>query len=342
MKPRVSITMPVLNGAKYIDEAIESIASQTYKDFELIVVDDGSTDETPEHVKRFSGRLNLKYVRHPERQGISRSVNDGIRQSAGEFIAFLDHDDAWFPEFLETQVSYLDRHPDVGMVHSDFQTTDPDGKVLEESVAVCRNRTRPSGRVFPQLFMDSFIVANSVLIRRECLEHLGGFDESLRFGDYLLWMRLARRYKIDYVGKVLTQYRQHASQSTQNVPVGSPDEESVGIQSIRRILELYPAVREELGERTIRRRLGSLYFDLAYSWFNKGTFPNARLCLAKSIRFWPSNVQYYLLYGATLLPRSLVRFCRRKWRRARDLYSRMREDGGKSRPAAKCDKASCG
>ena len=184
-------------------------------------------------------------------------------------------------------------------------------------------------------------MANSVLIRRECLEHLGGFDESLRFGDYLLWMRLARHYKIDHVEKVVTQYRQHASQSTQNVSVGSPDEESVGIQSIRRILELYPAVREELGERTIRRRLGSLYFDLAYSWFNKRTFANARLCLAKSIRFWPSNVQY-LLYDATLLPRSLVRAGRQEWCRARDVYSRMREDRGKSRPAAKCDKVSCG
>ena len=149
MKPRVSITMPVLNGAKYIDEAIESIASQTYKDFELIVVDDGSTDETPEHVKRFSGRLNLKYVRHPERRGISRSVNDGIRQSAGEFIAFLDHDDGWLPEFLETQVTYLDQHPDVGMVHSDFKRPTPTAMSWRRALRSVEIVPDPAGVFFP-------------------------------------------------------------------------------------------------------------------------------------------------------------------------------------------------
>src|ERR1035438_8315046 len=116
MKPRVSITMPVLNGARFIDEAIGSIAKQTYQDFELIVVDDGSTDQTQEHVKRFATMIDLKYVRHSKTQGIARTANDGIRNSLGEFIAFLDHDDAWLPEFLETQVAYLDQHPEMGMV----------------------------------------------------------------------------------------------------------------------------------------------------------------------------------------------------------------------------------
>jgi glycosyltransferase involved in cell wall biosynthesis len=341
MKPRVSITMPVLNGERYLDEAIESIAAQTYQNFELIVVDDGSTDRTPEHIARFSERINLKCIRHPERQGIARSVNDGIRESLGGYIAFLDHDDAWFPEFLETQVQYLDQHPDVGMVHSDFQTTDRDGNVLEESVARCRKRTRPSGYVFPQLFMDSFIVANSVLIRKQCIERFGGFDEALRFGDYLLWMQIARHYKIDYVGKVLTQYRQHPAQSTVNVSVIRPDEESVGIQSINRILEMYPEVRGELGEKTIRRRLASLYFDLAYSWLEKGARRNARICLARSMRFWPVNARYHLLYLATLFPLSVVAAARRAWHRAREFSSRAKRTG-QSSSSPKCSTESLG
>jgi glycosyltransferase involved in cell wall biosynthesis len=323
MKPKVSITMSVLNGARYIDEALASILAQTFHDFELIVVDDGSTDQTCEHVQRFIPRLDLKYIRHTQTQGIVHSLNDGIRHSSGEFIAFLDHDDAWLPDFLETQVTYLDQHADVAMVHSDFQTIDSEGNVLEHSVAASRGRMRPSGNVFAQLFMDSFIVGNSVLIRRECLEQLGsGFEESLRFGDYHLWLRMARHFKIDYVDKVLTQYRQHANQSTNTVPLTTPDQESVAVQSIQKILDLYPAAREELGERAIRQRLASLYFDLAYFCFSKGRTRYARTYLAKSIGFWPTNSTYYVMYAATLLPLSIVAVIRTAWHLMRNLQCR--------------------
>jgi len=333
-KPRVSITMPVLNGERHISEAIESILAQTYQDFELIVVDDGSTDRTPELIRRFANRTNLKCVRHPERQGIARSVNDGVCHSSGELIAFLDHDDAWLPNFLETQVDYLDQHPDVAMVHSDFQTTDAHGKVLEPSVAASRKReARPSGHVFPQLFMDSFIVGNSVLIRKECFEKLGGFDEGIRFGDYLLWMRIARHYQVDYVDKVLTRYRQHPAQNTQIVPVTDPDQASVGVQAIKKILDLYPEVRQELGEQTIGRRFATLYFDLAYRWFSAGAFPSARLCLMKSIRHWPTNFRYYMVYGATFLPPSVLTSARKKWRRIGDRASSERRNAEQSASA---------
>ena len=317
--PRVSITMPVLNGEKYISEAIESILSQTYQDFELIVVDDGSTDRTPELIQGFSQRARVKYVRHPERQGIARSVNDGVSHASGELIAFLDHDDAWLPDFLETQVNYLDQHPEAGMVHSDFQTTDADGNILEPSIAALRGpEARPSGHVFPQLFMESFIVGNSVLIRKECFHKAGGFDESILFGDYLLWMRIARHYRIDYVGKVLTQYRQHAVQSTQAPPVGDPDQASVAVQAIKKILDLYPEARTELGERTIGQRFGRLYFEVACRWFAVGAFPEARVCLARSIRHWPTNLRYYMVYGATFVPKPVLTSARKTFRRVRE------------------------
>src|SRR5438552_3826283 len=119
--------MPVLNGKRFIAEAVASIAAQTYRNYELVLVDDGSTDGTYDEVKRLFPDLELVLVRHPEPQGIPRSMNDGIRHASGELVAFLDHDDSWFPDFLEVQVNYLLQHPEVGMVHSDFQTTDVDG-----------------------------------------------------------------------------------------------------------------------------------------------------------------------------------------------------------------------
>jgi glycosyltransferase involved in cell wall biosynthesis len=319
MKPKVSIIMPVLNGQRYIAEAIDSILAQTYSHYELLVIDDGSTDGTHERLGPFRDKMEIQYIRHDTRQGIPQSMNDGIRWASGDLISFLDHDDAWFPTFLETQVAYLEQHPDVAMVHSDFQTTDVNGNVLEESVARCRNRQRPSGHVFPQLFMDSFIVGNSVLIRKECFTRLGLFDESLRWGDYHMWMRIARHYRVDYVGQVLTKYRQHPAQSTRRDSVARPDEESVGLMAIKKLLESDPQIREEIGEKTIRRRMASLYFDMAYDWYGRGAFRNARICASRALRLWPSNWRSLVVYAGSLLKPSHAQALRQGWRRARGL-----------------------
>jgi len=241
-------------------------------------------------------------------------MNDGVRHATGDLIGFLDHDDAWFPEFLETQTAYLEAHPDVGMVHSDFQTIDVAGTVIEESVAARRGGPRPSGHVFPQLFMDSFIVGNSVLIRRECFTRLGMFDESLRWGDYHMWLRIARHYKVDYVDKVLTRYRQHPTQSTRTPEGQRPDEPPVGLRAIEKILDLYPEVRRELGDRTLRHRRASFYFDLGYGWYIKGEPAHARTCIRRALRLWPTNWQYWVVFAASLLGRSQGRRVRQVWR----------------------------
>ena len=317
MTPTISIIMPVLNGERYIAEALESIRRQTCTDFELLVIDDGSTDRTAEIAQGFASTLDLKYVRHETNQGITRSVNDGLRRASGQFIAFLDHDDLWLPDFLETQLAHLTSHPDVGLVHSDFQTIDGDGNVLEHSVARERHRTRPSGFVFYDLFMESMIVGNSVLIRKACFDRLGLWDESLRWADYHMWLRVARHYKIDYVPRVLTAYRQHSSQCTRSNSTRPADEPPVAAQAIERLLQDDPDIRREIGERAIRRRMSSFYFDLAYDWYSNGQPANARLCMRRALRMWPANPRYLGLYAATFLGRSRVQAARDAWRRLR-------------------------
>ena len=295
MTPKVSIVMPVLNGSKYIDHAIEKHSCRRrFRISSCWSSDDGSTDDTPERIAQFARRANVRRIPHEQPMGIARSVNDGLREAAGQYIGFLDHDDAWLPHFLETQSRYLDAHPEVGMVHSDFQTIDGEGRVLEHSVAEARRRgLRPSGHVFPQLFMDSFVVGNSVLIRRECFEKLSGFDESLRWADYNMWMRIARFYRVDYVPEVLTQYRQHAGQQTRGV--GTPPPESVGMQSIKRILQVYPEARQEVGERDVRRRLAALYFDMAYANLQAGETATARRHLKSAFGQWPWDLRFFKL-----------------------------------------------
>lgn len=315
MTPKISIIMPVLNGERYIAEAIGSICSQTYTRYELVVIDDGSTDRTREIVQSFEARLDLKYVHHARCLGIAPSMNDGVRNASGAFITFLDHDDLWFPEFLQTQLSYLMEHAEVGMVHSDIQTIDSHGEILEASAKRCRQRAQPSGHVFRDLFMHSMICGNSVMIRRECFDRLGLFDESLRWGDYLMWMRIARHYRIDYVDQVLTKYRQHPTQSTRDLTADPPAEPPPALKAIERVLELYPEIRQELGERTIRRRVASFYFDQAYRWFTSDQPASARLCLRRALRLWPTNPRYLSLYGATLLGPAQRSAGRQLWRR---------------------------
>jgi glycosyltransferase involved in cell wall biosynthesis len=317
MKPKVSVIMTVLNGERFIGEAIRSILGQTYKNCELVVVDDGSTDSTQWQVQSFQDQIEIRYIRHEVCQGIARSMNDGVRHATGDLISFLDHDDVWCPGFLETQTKYLEEHPDTGMVHSDFQTIDRDGNVIEESVRACRGRQRPSGNVFPQLFMDSFIVGISVLIRRECFTRLGMFDESLRWGDYHMWMRIARNYRVDYVDQVLAKYRQHPTQSTRTPAGGRPDDAPVALLAIKKILETYPEVRQELGRKTINRRISSFYFDLAYNCYNREESAHARVCLGRALRLWPMNAKYLKLYVAALLRPSQARAAQQWLRRLR-------------------------
>jgi glycosyltransferase involved in cell wall biosynthesis len=309
-----------LNGERYIDEAIGSILAQTYKDYELIVVNDGSTDSTCRILDSYKDKLDLKVVHHPSRQGITISINDGIRNATGDSITFLDHDDAWFPNMLETQVNHLEKFPDVGMVHSDFQTIDPAGNIVEASVARCRNRQRPSGNVFRELFMDSFIVAISVLVRKECFDRLGGWDEKLRWADYHMWLRISRHYKVDYIPEVLVKYRQHPGQNTRPADNGQM-EELVQISALKDILERYPEVRQELGEEAIRRRLAEIYFGGAYYYFDHGMFRNTRMYLARAIPLWPTNSRYHLMYAATLLGPTLAGAGRKSWHWGRSLLS---------------------
>jgi glycosyltransferase involved in cell wall biosynthesis len=313
MKPEVSIIMPVLNGERYIRQSIESIAAQTYRDYELVVIDDGSTDRTREIVESFRGRMTIRYIHHAQNQGIARSMNDGVRASQGEYITFLDHDDIWFPRMLATQVGYLNTHPEVAMVHSDFQTIDGAGGILESSVAVCRGRKRASGQVFRELFQESQVCGITVVVRKSVVDQMRGFDERLHWGDYHLWLRIALRYPIGFTPEVLAQYRQHSSQSTRTYETDRPDRDSVALQAIRLLLEEHPEAARKLGRRAIRRRMASLYYEMAYAWLWQGRHAYARACLRRALVWTPGNRGYWASYFASFLNPTQAAKLRHAW-----------------------------
>lgn len=185
--PAVSVVISAYNAAWCVRKAIGSVLTQTFSDFELLVVDDGSTDDTAAVLSSYGGALRVIRQRNG---GLSSARNAGIRESRGEFVAFLDADDWWLPGKLARQVDLLRTQPAVGFVSTAARVEDPDGRTL--NLWAC---TKCAGPFLERLFGANGDVAGSgsaVMARRRLFDEVGGFDESLRsLEDVDMWMRLA-------------------------------------------------------------------------------------------------------------------------------------------------------
>lgn len=202
--PVVSTVITSYNKGPYLAEAIESALAQDYAPHEIIVVDDGSIDNTQQVVDSF-GDL-VRYV-HQENSGQSSAENHGIRTARGELIAFLDGDDRWRPSKLTKQVAVFRAHPETSVVYTRSWTFDHlTGRGV--SVGSCRS-VLPRGYVLDHLLPGNFVPFSSSMVRKECIERAGMFDESVHFGnDYDLWLRVAFHGGIfDYVDEELLEYR---------------------------------------------------------------------------------------------------------------------------------------
>lgn len=200
---RVSVVIPVFNAQDVIRETIESVLAQTWTDREIVVVDDGSRDGSGDIVRSFGERV--RYIRQ-ENGGVARARNRGIAESAGRYIALLDHDDLWHPQKLEKQVAVLDRRPEVGMVITDVAHIARDGKPMG-IVGAGYNPAEPFARLFVRGYVPT---PSAALIRRSVFETAGGFDErfhSAGMDDHELWTRIAARYEIANIPEPLTYHR---------------------------------------------------------------------------------------------------------------------------------------
>ncbi|MFQ5714308.1 MAG: glycosyltransferase family 2 protein [Candidatus Scalinduaceae bacterium] len=206
--PTISVIIHTYNNEKFIGETIKSVLSQTYKDYEIIVVDDGSTDNTRAALLPYMDKIRYYYK---ENGGIASAKNAGIKLSKAKFIAFFDHDDLWVPDKLKMQMEYFNKNPQAGLVYSKY-TTFRDGKKL---------RTKPkkgySGWIFAKLLSKSIIQTSTVMVKKECLDAIGPFDESFALADeYDLFLRIARKFQCGFIDKELTKYRVHNSNASKN------------------------------------------------------------------------------------------------------------------------------
>jgi glycosyltransferase involved in cell wall biosynthesis len=211
------VVLIVFNGEDFIVEAMESAAGQTYGDWELVIVDDGSTDSTPELIEAFARAHGdrVRIVRHPggENLGMSATRNLGIREARGEYVTFLDHDDAMLPEKLERQVRVLDEQVEVAAVigpnvrwysWSGGEDSNQDLRVRLDAVV------EPPG-MLPEFLVHPAATPQAFMVRRSVLEELGGFDSEFRgmYEDQVFLARLLTRYRVYVMREVLHKYRQH-------------------------------------------------------------------------------------------------------------------------------------
>ena len=224
--PLVSVVVPTYNSARFIGEAVKSVIEQTYSHHEIIVVDDGSTDNTKDVLRPFDGRI--RYL-HQENRGPSAARNAGIKAAKGEYVCFLDADDLWLPQKLELQVAYMDCHQDVGVLFSDHEEFDQNGTVfnsfLKQKVfyrELVSSELIPTDRAFRMLVAENFISTPTVMVRRDSFKKTGLFDESIRsVEDRDMWLRFSARYKIACLPIVVCRRRLHglniSQQSEQSI-----------------------------------------------------------------------------------------------------------------------------
>lgn len=255
--PKVSVIITCYNYEKFVREAIESVLNQEFQDFEIIFINDGSTDKSAEIVKDYIASGKIIYLEQ-ENKGQTSAKNEGVKRARGKFLAFLDADDAWEKEKLTEQLQ-LFSNPEVGVVYSASKNVDVNGNQI--GVGWGDGFFTPRrGKITEFLIFENFIPFSSGIIRRECFEKVGNFNEHLKMGiDWDLWLRISINYYFDFVDKPLIRYR-----------IGHPGQMSrrteERLDSAMRIMANFLAEHPEVIKKRISKKA------LSYAFCSRGKY----------------------------------------------------------------------
>lgn len=254
----VSVIIPVYNAEKYIKKTIQSVLDQTYKDYEIIVVDDGSTDSSEKILSQFK---NIRYF-YQENSGVSASRNKAIEESRGRYIALLDQDDIWYPQRLEKQILALEKNSDAGIIYADCNYIDAEDRVI---LRLFEKQKAYSGRIFEQLALDNFIPIPTVLIKKEALNKAGLFCEDYTFAEeYDLFLKIARFYNVVFVNNVLAGYRIHDT----NLSKDTENSLKEDIKVTKYVMSKYQEEIKNIKNK-LKKKLNGLYYQLAKIYIRK-------------------------------------------------------------------------
>jgi glycosyltransferase involved in cell wall biosynthesis len=281
MAPLVSVIIPTYNREKIITRAIDSVFAQTYRDFEIVVLDDGSQDNTRAVAQAYGPKVHYFYQ---DNKGIAGARNAGMHQTAGDYIAFLDSDDYWLPGKLEQQMALFSQHPEYGMVGCQCGSVQIDGTYRE------KNRPGKSGWILYDLFNKNFIRTSSAVITRACLEKVGGFDETLREGEeYDYWLRIAAEFAIGFINEPLTVY-------VDNTDGMSTDSLTGRLHRLKVLEKKY--LKKKIPPQMYRRRIADTCHYIGRHYIEKGNRPEGIAYLKKAQKLYPAylkNLVYLVL-----------------------------------------------
>lgn len=274
---RVSVVTPVYNRADYLPEALDSALSQEFEGLEVVVVDDGSTDGTPEVLRRYGDRIR---VHRQENAGQSAAVNTGVGLARGEFVAFLDSDDAWLPGKLARQAPMLDAEPRAALLYAAVEFMDGDSRPIPDPRPP---RRTPSGDVLGEILGGNFIRTPTALFRREAFLAAGGYDPALKcVNDWDMWLRLATGRPVLRDPVPSARYRLHADQSVNLRRRLAEERVTVLERHLPRFEREAPAVAP-----AARRQLASRLLKLAKLDLREGGLEAADRRIARAVELAP-------------------------------------------------------
>lgn len=325
--PKVSVIIPAYNCEAYIAQAIQSVLDQSHRDLEIIVVDDGSSDNTLQALAPYLERIQLL---RQNNSGVAMARNAGLRAARGELLAFLDADDWWEPQRISMQLAALELFPHASMVFSDFAVADQTGKILmsrgirwkygslgdahatpwmklySDSISIKWGGSGPTqtevtayyGHILPWLFRGNFINTCTVMMKCETLEQVGEFDQTLQTEeDYDYWLRMAQNGSCIYVDSPLVTFRLSPGQLTRPATT-----ERVARNILVVIQRTGAVMSSHLDPQEIISRLAQLNLRLGIIVLRAGRASEARSFLKTSLHYRPRRGMTWMLYMFTFLP----------------------------------------
>lgn len=292
MSPKVSINLCCYNSEKYLRETLDSIVNQTFKDWELVIVNDGSTDSTESIIQEYQLKKYPIVYYYQSNSGLSKSRNKALELSKGIYIAFIDHDDLWMPEKLEKQVQKMVSNSRYGLVHTNWESFN-DNKYI----VTMFQQQQPEGMIFRNQLYDYNLGLPSVMIRANVLSDLDHFFElSLTICEEVdFFLRICSKWEVGYIHDILARYRMHSDSLT------SKKRELFGIELeyIANKLKLFLNDQYSVFQKDIRQLFARAAYEKAYFQMSKGNYGIARTLLLPHLFVLPKLV---LVYFATFIP----------------------------------------
>lgn len=276
-KPRISIIVPTYNRAAFIEEAITSVLEQTESDWELLIVDDGSTDDTRSILEPFLSDTRIHY-QYQQNQGQPAAQNKALESARGEFICFLDSDNAWLPRKLEVQLVAMKNNPDVDIIYGDNIKIDEHGNEIGRT-----SMRRYSGNIASHLLKDNCVSVNTTMTRRHCFDEMGGMNtERPVAADYDIWLRFSTKYRFLFIPEFFGRYRIMADQISSDKRKRYDTNE----KTIHDFLEQYPSA---VTSQEAKNGLSVFYSRKAKYYAKRGDRQTAFQAIYRALSYAPSS-----------------------------------------------------